>query len=308
MTLISVIFVLLLEQWKPLSDRRVLTGPLARYARFLQAQFNAGEAQHGVIAWIFGVLPAVALVWGAYLLLTAIHPVLGLALNVIVLYGTMGFRQGSHYFSAIHKWIKEGELERAREVLARWRGRAAASLSRENIIRLTIEQALAGSHRYVFGVIFWFVVLPGPTGAILYRFAAYFHARWGGVEEQEFGRFGWCAREAFALIDWVPVRLTAIAFAIVGNFEDAIYCWRTQASRWPDRLLGVVLASGAGAMGVRLGNPLPAEDATVNDRPELGTGDDPDSPALDTTVGLLWRALVLWLALILIVVIVQALV
>ncbi len=307
MTLVSLILVLLLEQWQPLANRRAVTNPLARYARFLQRQFNAGEAQHGVIAWMFGVLPAVGLAWGAYWVLSTIHPLLGLALNVAVLYATMGFRQASHYFSEIQKCIKEGELDRAREVLALWRGRSALSLSRENIIRVTIEQALAGSHRYVFGVVFWFVILPGPAGAILYRIAAYFHGRWGGVEEQEFGRFGWFAREAFYFIDWVPARLAAIAFAIVGNFEDAIYCWHTQASRWADRLLGVVLASGAGAMGVRLGNPLPGDDGSVVDRPELGTGDDPDAPALDSTVGLLWRALVLWLALILIVTIVQAL-
>ncbi|MFM9886204.1 MAG: CobD/CbiB family protein [Burkholderiales bacterium] len=308
MTLVSLILVLLLEQWRPLTDRRVVTGPLARYARFLQKHFNAGEAQHGAIAWILGVLPAVAAVWGLYWLLANLHPALGLALNVGVLYATMGFRQASHYFTEIQKCIKEGELDRAREVLALWRGRSSSSLSRENVIRLTIEQALAGSHRYVFGVVFWFVVLPGPAGAILYRFAAYLHGRWGAVEEQEFGRFGWFAREAFYLIDWIPARLAAIAFAIVGNFEDAIFCWRTQAPRWADRLLGVVLASGAGAMGIRLGNPLPGDDGTIVDRPELGTGDDPDAPALDTTVGLLWRALVLWLALILLVTIVRALV
>ncbi|MSQ18687.1 MAG: CobD/CbiB family protein [Betaproteobacteria bacterium] len=307
MTLASLILVLLIEQWRPLADRRAVTGSLARYARFLQKHFNAGESQHGVIAWILGVVPALALAGLAFWLLAGIHPILGLAFNVAVLYATMGFRQASHYFTAIQTNIKEGELDRARDVLAQWRGRSSAALSRENVIRLTIEQALAGSHRYLFGVIFWYVVLPGPTGAILYRIAAFLHSRWGDVEEQEFGRFGWFAREAFYLIDWIPARMAAIAFAIVGNFEDAIYCWRAQAARWKDRLLGVVLASGAGAIGVRLGNPLPTEEGSIIDRPELGTGDDPDAPALDSTVGLLWRALMLWLAAILIVTIVRAL-
>jgi hypothetical protein len=31
-------------------------------------------------------------------------------------------------------------------------------------------------------------------------------------------------------------------------------------------------------------------------RPELGLGEEADGPFLDTTVGMLWRALVLWVA------------
>jgi cobalamin biosynthesis protein CobD/CbiB len=114
-------------------------------------------------------------------------------------------------------------------------------------------------------------------------------------DEEPASRFGEFARRAFGVIDWLPARITATAFAVVGDFEDAIYCWRTQAARWPDRLLGVVLAAGAGAIGVRLGMPVP-RGATLEDRPELGLGEDADTPFLDSAVGLIWRALVLLLA------------
>ena len=30
----------------------------------------------------------------------------------------------------------------------------------------------------------------------------------------------------------MPARATAAVFAIVGNFEDAVYCWRNQIGRW----------------------------------------------------------------------------
>src|SRR5256885_12022644 len=46
MSLISLILALLLEQWRPLSDRRYLLSPLGRYATWLERHFNAGEAQH----------------------------------------------------------------------------------------------------------------------------------------------------------------------------------------------------------------------------------------------------------------------
>jgi adenosylcobinamide-phosphate synthase len=85
-----------------------------------------------------------------------------------------------------------------------------------------------------------------------------------------------------------------VAFAIVGDFEDAIYCWRTQAAQWPDRGVGILLAAGAGAIGVKLGMPI-LEDGTLIDRPQLGVGDEADTGFLDSTVGLVWRALILWL-------------
>ncbi len=80
---------------------------------------------------------------------------------------------------------------------------------------------------------------------------------------------------------------------MVGDFEDAVYCWRTQAKNWPDPDAGVVLAAGAGAMGVRLGMPV-QELEGMQPRPEIGVGDPAEGPFLDSTVGLLWRAVVVW--------------
>jgi cobalamin biosynthesis protein CobD/CbiB len=89
------------------------------------------------------------------------------------------------------------------------------------------------------------------------------------------------------------VRLTAAAFAVVGDFEDAVYCWRSQAAAWPDPDQGLLLAAGAGALGVRLGMPL-TEIEGLQVRSDLGLGEAADAPHLDSAVGLLWRALVLW--------------
>jgi len=105
------------------------------------------------------------------------------------------------------------------------------------------------------------------------------------------------------LLDWIPVRLTALSFAIVGDFEDAIYCWRTQAKSWATQEggvhAGILLASGAGALGVMLGGPIPVVGAEPDFRPELGLGEPADADTLPSAVGFGWRTLVLWLLLIL---------
>src|SRR5258708_13953530 len=99
----------------------------------------------------------------------------------------MGFRQRSHYFTAVHLALKENDLAKARDTLSAWRKVSCADLDREAITRLAIEEALVSSHRYVFAVVFWFVLLPGPTGAILNRLPLFRPGRsgertWPGLE------------------------------------------------------------------------------------------------------------------------------
>jgi adenosylcobinamide-phosphate synthase len=306
MSLISLIIALLLEQWRPLADRSYLISRVLRFADFLQQHFNAGERTHGMIAWALGVLPASLLAIAAYYLLYMLSPLLALAFNVLILYMTMGFRQVSHYFTDIHLALKSGDLDSARAILGQWRGASCERLSAEEVARLTIEEALAASYQHVFAVVFWFVLLPGPSGAILYRMSSFLHRRWAERADAELAAFGAFAAQVFRILDWAPARLTGIAFAVVGDFEDAAYCWRTQAAKWPDPSLGVVLASGAGAMGVRLGMPFLSELSPV-DRPELGLGEEADVGFLDSTIGLVWRALVVILFLLMLLAIARAL-
>jgi cobalamin biosynthesis protein CobD/CbiB len=306
MSLVSLIIALLLEQWRPLADRKELVSWATRFADFLQQHFNAGERGHGVIAWVLGVVPAILLAALAYYLLHRLSPLLALAFNVLILYVTMGFRQVGHYFTDIHWALKSGDLDQARAILGQWRGASCERLNAEEVARLTIEEALTASYQHVFAVVFWFVLLPGPMGAILYRMASFLHRRWAEGGDSELAAFGSFAGQVFRLLDWIPARLTGIAFAVVGDFEDAAYCWRTQAAKWPDPSLGVVLASAAGAMGVRLGMPFLSEVSPL-DRPELGLGDDADVGFLDSTIGLVWRALVVILFILLLLAIARAL-
>jgi cobalamin biosynthesis protein CobD/CbiB len=285
---VAIIAALLLEQWRPLSDRRAVHSALAGWADWLERSFNAGLSHHGIIAWLIAVAAPVLGAGALYAALFWVSPLAALLLNIVALYFTLGFRQFSHYYTGIQAAVREGDVDRARELLGTWRGEPTSHRSREEVIRLAIEEGIVASHRHVFAVLFWFVLLPGPCGAILYRLAAFVGRRWAGK-----GEFGGFAERALHVLEWPAARLTAISFAVVGDFEDAVYCWRTQASSWPDPNLGVVLAAGAGALGMRLGMPL-GEVEGLQPRPELGLGEAADAPLLDSAVGLLWRALVLW--------------
>ncbi|MEG3003301.1 MAG: cobalamin biosynthesis protein CbiB, partial [Comamonas sp.] len=77
-------------------------------------------------------------------------------------------------------------------------------------------------------VLFWFAVLAalglGPAGAVFYRLTEYLSRYWsrksvaGAAPASE--RLQQSAKQAWLMVDWLPARMTALSFAIVGSFEE----------------------------------------------------------------------------------------
>ena len=311
MTLFSIFCVLLIEQFRPLRADNPVYGWIVILAARIEHSFNAGRAEHGRLAWLVMmvalVLPTLLVHW----LCGLAAPIVQLAWTLVIVYLTLGFRHYSHYFSAIQLALDNNDLTEARRLLAEWTRQDVPEADAQEIARLAVENALVTTHRHVFGVFFWLLMPVGPAGAVLYRVAEYLARAWNEPEHLRHEAFGQFAARAFYWIDWLPVRLTAIAFAIVGNFEDAIYAWRKFAQRWSNESIGVLLSAGGGAMGVRLGTPaeyapeLPDIDIAALEPTgpdiEILPGDPPSQRALQSAVGLIWRALLLWVLLLLLV-------
>src|SRR4029077_4390049 len=167
------------------------------------------------------------------------------------------------------------------------------------IARQAIDIGLLEAHRHVFAVLFWFVVLPGPIGAVMYRMSEFVNRRWNprhavGSAALPADAFGQFAAAAVRLIQWVPPRLTVLGFAIVGDFEGAVYCWRrisavSQTQPVSSRVL--ILGAAGGALGFRV--LTESESLRIFDESEQeGAGlSEPDPRAMRSAVGLVWRAL-----------------
>lgn len=297
MSFLALLAALLLDYYQPLQPHFRSFSWFSRYAHFLERQFNAGEQRHGLLAWLMAVVPPALLATLGYLFLNQLNALLGWLWSVAVLYLVMGFRYLGVNAASIASSLRAEELDAARRQLGQWLRRDGTCLSAGEVARLGIEEILRGAYQHLFGVIIWFVLL-GPGGALLYRLSQILSLKWGELDEGKFGDFGKVAERIFAWMEWIPLRITAISFAIVGDFEDAMYCWRSQAGQWAQRGMGIVLASGAGAMGVKLGEVISVCDG-VEPRPELGLGDEADADYLDSAVSMVWRALVLWLVVLL---------
>jgi cobalamin biosynthesis protein CobD/CbiB len=294
LSLLALLVSLLAQYAYPVKGRQPLLAFYGRLCLSTAKRLDAGDRNSGILAWT--VLMAAVLVPLGLLAagLRAIHPVLLFLLDAALLYATLRFLGTTASLSSIEKALREGDVAGAANRLAQWQGEPVDAEDGGAVARLAAEHALREAHQGAFAPLFWFLVLPGPLGLVLYPLALRAARTWDSAAVEGERDFGWFAVRAFHAIDWIPQRVTAFAFAVVGNFEDALFCWRAQAATWvrPDE--GIVLASGAGALGVRLGEPVPVAGVFVV-RPPLGQGELAREDALASLEGLLWRALVLWL-------------
>ncbi|HYF58064.1 MAG TPA: cobalamin biosynthesis protein [Burkholderiaceae bacterium] len=340
MGFVALILALMAEQLRPLPRDNAVHRAAAALAGSVARGTDAGTPRHGAIGWTLVVGGAVLAVLLAEAVLGAIHPILVLALHVAVLYHTVGFRQFSHAFTEIQLALAANDPEGARQALQAWirqrdPGFTVAELPVVELCRMAIAHALVAAHRHVFGPLFWYILLPGAIGPVLYRAAQFIAERWaqGGHARRGAGAivpmdasatpadaptvpgepYGEFARRAYAWLDWLPVRFAAAGFAIVGNFEDAVYCWRAaSAVRGGDSQRRVLLMTGGGALGLRIADPrveadvrgLEGAGAESDPAQAIGAavgfdwnGTEPDAAGLRSAVGLVWRSVVLWVLL-----------
>lgn len=321
MSFFAILFALLIEQVRPLGAHNPIHSGLRIWARWVSRNCDAGKPQHGWVAWVLAVLAPALLAMVVHWLLTLyVGWPAAMVWSVLVLYVTLGFRQFSHHFTEIRDALEAGDEQRARQLLALWQRVDASELPRSEIVRHVIEYSVLAAHRHVFGVLAWFSILAafgfGPAGAVLYRMAEFVVRYWRHRSHTQVQpaseALQSAATRAWTAVDWLPARLTAIAFAVVGSFEEAIDCWRNYAQRFPNDNDGVILAATSGAVNVRLGGealkPVFAPSAPAGfsgdgatAESSMGTDSTPGREAevahLRTIVGLVWRSVVLWMIL-----------
>jgi adenosylcobinamide-phosphate synthase len=287
MIIAAIIVAFLLDQIRPVGSGRAIALSLRRWIGAVAGYVDAGKRWHAWLAWTLAVaLPALAAGLIGWLGTRTAGWLGQLVWAVAVLYGTLGFRQFSHHGTAIRDALLAGDEAKARVLLAQWQdeqagfsgalpqGLAGPGWAWDSVARRAIAHAVLCAHRWVFGVLFWFCLLAplglAPAGAVLYRCAEFAARYWrhqaGPGEPVASPALLAAAQAAWRVIDWLPARVTALAFAIVGNFEEAVAAWRQyradgaggSADQGNDAIL---LAAAAGALGIRLDDDAAAPDA-----------------------------------------------
>ena len=311
MSFFSLLLALVLEQVRPLLPHNLMYQWIGQWTAWVARTFDAGIRNQAWVTWGITILtPALLAMLVHWTLEWGLGWVFAVLWNVGLLYVTLGFRQFSHHFTAIREALDDGDETKARELLANWQQVQVGQIPRSEIVRHAIEYSIIAAHRHVFGVFFWYAVLSiiglGPLGAVVYRLTDFARQSW--QQESDDGSvtspvLQEVAARAWTAIDWLPSRMTALGFAIVGSFEDAMDGWRNHAQNFPEDNDGVILAATAGAINIRLGGAaLHATDEAMEDEDTSGgsstPGRIPEVAHFAQVVGLVWRTVIMWLVLV----------
>ncbi|MHA6848474.1 adenosylcobinamide-phosphate synthase CbiB [Ralstonia syzygii] len=245
----------------------------------------------GIAAWCIAVLPFVAITWIAAQTPDMTRLCAWIA-DVIALYLAIGARSLRDHIAPIAEALRGGDLPRARGLASRIVSRDLRDADEEAIARAAVESALENGSDAIFAPLFWLVV-GGAPGVVLYRLANTLDAMWG-YRNARFGSFGWAAARIDDVLNWIPARLTALSYALLGHTADALRCWRSQAPRWSSPNAGPVMASGAGSLRVQLGG-MARYDGLDETRPPLGLGRPARATDIRRALALVSRTLGLWL-------------
>ncbi|MBF0193228.1 MAG: cobalamin biosynthesis protein [Magnetococcales bacterium] len=246
----------------------------------------------GVIAVIIIVIPiTIASSWISNIAF------LGELFSVVVLYFVLGAKSlATHAHNVVKAMDSEG-LEAARQSVAMIVSRDVEAMDETNIARSTIESVLENGCDAVFGALFWFLILGAP-GAIIYRLVNTLDAMWG-YRNQRYLHFGWGAARLDDLLNYVPARLTALTYLLVGKSQPALRSWFYCKNRKsPNATL--VMASGAGALEIILGGET-VYHGVAQQNPIMGEGTPPRIADIPRAVGLVRRGIALWIVVVFII-------
>jgi len=265
------------RRWHPLVGFGNLASALERW-------FNKADRSIlcGALAWLLAVLPPViAAIWLIRIAASYSFWMVAL-LHCLLLYFSIGLRSLRDHLLPIASALAAQDLPLARALTARIVSRDTADASASDLAKAGVESLLENGNDAVFGTLFWFVIAGGP-GALLFRLANTLDAMWG-YRTPRYLRFGRVAARIDDGLNWLPARLTALSYALLGNTANALWCWRTQAPAWSSPNAGPVMAAGAGALGLALGGAA-RYDGEIESRPALGRGE----PAAGRDIARAWH-------------------
>jgi adenosylcobinamide-phosphate synthase len=292
-TLAAVLLDALLGEparWHPLVG-------FGRWAQYFERRLNADTTRSPLAQRLLGALAVTAAV-GPWVLLVAVAgalPALHYWVAVAALYFALGHQSLRQHAQRVHKALEAGNLDEARVQVSYMVSRDTAKMDARAVAAATVESVLENGNDAVFGALFWFVVAGAP-GVLLFRLSNTLDAMWG-YRTSRYLYFGWAAARFDDVLNFVPARLTALTYALIGSTRSALHCWRVQAPQWDSPNAGPVMAAGAGALGVGLGGGAYYH-GEWEERPPLGLGAPPDAGSIRAALRLVRSGVVLWLLLV----------
>jgi len=275
------------KRWHPLVGFGLLANWFERCWHRSEVSATS-QILRGGLAWFLLIAPFTVL---AYLLSQL--PMWGALFTVLGLYLSIGHKSLYQHVMPIIASLDNNNEARARELTGRIVSRDTDTL---NIANASIESVLENGNDAVFAALFWFLIA-GLPGVIALRLINTLDAMWG-YKNSRYLYFGRVAARMDDVVNFIPARLTALSYALLGQTRTALGCWRTQAALHDSPNAGPVMASGAGALAITIGGPA-CYQGEWHQRPHFGSGRQAETGDIRRALHLVSYSILLWVGTIL---------
>lgn len=222
-----------------------------RFCRAAWSQRVAGAAMTFLIAGGAFILTGLAIS-----LSFRFHFFLGMVLSVYILYSMLAMKDMIRHVMEVYEALDHNDLVEARKRVGLLVSRDTADLSEEDVVKAALESLFENTGDGVVAPLFY-AALGGAPLVVLYKAVNTLDSMIGYKTERYY-YLGWAAARTDDILNYIPARLTALAFMLSGCLCRCSWkkVWvvllndrkkhESPNSAWPE-------AAGAGVMGLRLG-------------------------------------------------------
>lgn len=259
-------------------DPRWLPHPVRIIGRMIAAM--EGPARRAIPdVRLAGSLTALAVILTAALATGAIiwvagwiHPGIGDAVSILLLYTTFAARDLADHSNGVYRALARFDLAEARRLVSWLVGRDTERLTEPEVVRAAVESVAENTVDGIIAPLF-FAALGGPVAAMAYKAASTLDSMIG-YRNERYIDFGRTAAEIDDGANWLPARLAVpiITAAAALTGQQASAAWRIARRDGRKHLspnAGIPEAAFAGALGIRLGGVMQRRGRPV-DLPEIG--------------------------------------
>ncbi len=287
MSLLAILISLILEKLLPPMHALRSLAWVASYHQWIHARL--ASHRQGILSLLIIILLPLTGIAAIQYLLNELLVFLGFIFSIIVLTYSLGpkdKRQLAHeYLDAEER----GDDDKAESILRNIVSCTTSSPLPEDKparTRTLIECILIQTHEQLLAILFWFVVL-GPMGAALYRLTVELQQTGQRADETDNTEFRAAVARLHYLLAWIPSRLTALSYAVMGSFVHALHAWQNTLFEEIEKndvtnpqSHGLLLRIGQASL--QFDNHPPQDDAQHNN-------------AIRETLALCGRSLVAWI-------------